>query len=234
MFSIFRETDQLEIVEQQLVEMLATCKETFRLATEAVFGEREVFEAGDELDEVDKVLNRTEREIRRELLVHGTVRGAEVDLGLMLTYMSVAKDIERIGDYCKNIWNLAQMGVSFAAAEDIEELERHRATTTALIDSALEAFSERDANAVHELIPAIKDDLKHYDDHIVSFVTSDLPGRHATPRALFYRYLKRISAHLSNTLSSVVMPVDRLDFYKPSKAVVEPEEEDLGEEGDLA
>lgn len=233
MFSIFRETDQLEIVEQQLIEMLDTCSETFRLATVALFGERDVFEAGAELDEVDKQLNKTERAIRRELLVHGTVRGAEVDLGLMLTYMSVAKDIERIGDYCKNIWNLAQMGVSFAQVEDLEELERHRARVAELIDAALKAFSEQDANAVHELIPSIKDDLKQYDDHIVAYVTSDLPGRHATPRALFYRYLKRISAHLSNTLSSVVMPVDRLDFYKPSKAVVEPDEEDMGEEGDL-
>jgi hypothetical protein len=44
----------------------------------------------------------------------------------------------------------------------------------------------------------------------------------AAPRALFYRYIKRISAHLANVLSSVVMPVDRLDFYKKSKAI-EPE-----------
>lgn len=33
------------------------------------------------------------------------------------------------------------------------------------------------------------------------------------------RYNKRISAHLSNLLTSLVMPVDRLDFYKKSKAI---------------
>ena len=48
---------------------------------------------------------------------------------------------------------------------------------------------------------------------------SDLPSRYAAPRALFYRYIKRLSRHLSNILSSVVMPVDRLDFYKKSKAI---------------
>jgi phosphate uptake regulator len=156
--------------------------------------------------------------------VHGPVRGAEVDLGLMLAYMSVAKDIERIGDYCKNIWNLAQMGVSFEAADDIEELTKHRMRVASLLERALRAFSEQDGDAVHELIPAIREDLQHYDTHIIQFVSSDLPGRYATPRALWYRYLKRISAHLSNTLSSVVMPVDRLDFYKPSKAVIEPDD----------
>jgi len=224
MFSIFRDTDQIITVENQLIEMLANCQDTFRLATAAVFGEQEVVDAGDQLDAVDKDLNRTERAIRRELLVHGTVRGAEADVGLMLAYMSVAKDIERIGDYCKNIWNLAQMGVSFKGADDEEELQRHRARVASLIEQALTAFANQDAGAVHEMIPSIREDLGHYDSHIIQFVSSDLPGRHATPRALFYRYLKRISAHLSNILSSVVMPVDRLDFYKASKAVVEPDD----------
>ena len=224
MFSIFRDTDQLATVEQQITEMLASCQDAFRLAASSLFGEEDVSVAGDQLEETDKDLNRTERAIRRELLVHGTVRGAEVDQGLMLAYMSIAKDIERVGDYCKNIWNLAQMGVSFKDADDLEELTKHRMRVASLLENALKAFSEQDGDAVHEMIPAIRDDLQHYDAHIIQFVSSELPGRYSAPRALFYRYLKRISAHLSNTLSSVVMPVDRLDFYKPSKAVVEPDD----------
>ena len=33
------------------------------------------------------------------------------------------------------------------------------------------------------------------------------------PRALYYRYLKRITAHTMNMLTSLVMPLDRLDYY---------------------
>lgn len=224
MFSIFRDTDQLVTVEHQLVEMLAGCQDTFRLATAALFGEEDVNRAGDQLDETDKDLNRTERAIRRELLVHGTVRGAEVDMGLMLAYMSVSKDIERIGDYCKNIWNLAQIGVSFKDADDAEELQVHRQRVAELIENAVAVFSGKDSDAVHRMIPVIKEDLKSYDAQIIKFVRSELPGRFSAPRALFYRYLKRISAHISNTLSSVVMPLDRIDFYKASKAVIEPDD----------
>jgi Na+/phosphate symporter len=219
MFSIFRDSDQLEAVEQQLLQMLLNCQDTFRLAAAAVFGEMEVTEAGDQLEAVDQELNKTERAIRRELLVHGTVRGAEVDQGLMLTYMSLAKDIERIGDYCKNIWNLARMGVNLSGGPDHDELTKHRNRVADLIRTALAAFAEQDAEKVHKLIPGIRNDSQHYDAHVVEFVNSDLPGRDAAPRALFYRYIKRISAHLSNVLSSVVMPVDRLDFYKKSKAI---------------
>ena len=175
--------------------------------------------AAKKLEAIDKELNRTERSIRRELLVHGTVRGAEVDQGLMLTYMSVAKDIERIGDYCKNIWNLAQMGVNLSGGPDEEGLTKHRDRVAELIQLTLDAFSAQDTDKAHLLLPAIKKDTQYYDGHLVENVSSDLPGNVAAPRALFYRYIKRISAHLSNTLTSVVMPVDRLDYYKKSKAV---------------
>ncbi|MDH3462656.1 MAG: hypothetical protein OEM32_03400 [Acidimicrobiia bacterium] len=219
MFSIFKDADQLETIEEQLLSMLASCQDTFDLATGAVLGELDVKEAGDQLEVIDSDLNKTERAIRRELLVHGTVRGAEVNQGLMLAYMSVAKDIERIGDYCKNIWNLAQMGINLANGDDREEILKHCTRVKALLSESLAAFGEQDMDKVHDLVPGIKKDTIHYDNHLVEFVNSDLPGRVAAPRALFYRYIKRISAHLSNVLTSVVMPVDRIDFYKKSKAI---------------
>lgn len=219
MFSIFRDSDQLENVEQQLAAMLAQCQDSYRIATEAVFGERDPTTAGKELLDLDQEINRTERAIRRELLVHGTVRGAEVDQGLMLTYMSVAKDIERIGDKCKDIWELTGMGANLSVGDDTEELLKHRHHVAQLIEWTLDAFTTEDAVKVHELISTIDDDADHYDSHVLQFVQTDLPSRHAAPRALFYRYIKRLSRHLSNILSSVVMPVDRLDFYKKSKAL---------------
>lgn len=219
MFSIFRDSDQLDNVEQQLGAMLAQCQDAYRIATEAVFGERDPISAGRELLELDQEINRTERAVRRELLVHGTVRGAQVDQGLMLTYMSVAKDIERIGDKCKDIWELTEMGANFSVGDDTEELTKHRNHVAELIEWTLDAFTTEDADKVHELITTINDDADHYDSHVFHFVQSDLPSRFAAPRALFYRYIKRLSRHLSNILSSVVMPVDRLDFYKKSKAL---------------
>lgn len=219
MFSIFRDSDQLENVEQQLAGMLAQCQDAYRIATEAVFGESDPISSGDELLELDREINRTERAIRRELLVHGTVRGAELDLGLMLTYMSVAKDIERIGDKCKDIWELTGMGANFSVGDDLEELTRHREHVAQLITWTLDAFTTEDADKVHELISTIRDDAAHYDSHVLHFVQSEMPSRHAAPRALFYRYIKRLSLHLSNILSSVVMPVDRLDFYRREKAI---------------
>ena len=163
MFSIFRDSDQLENVEQQLAAMLAQCQDAYRIASEAVFGESDPTAAGVELLALDQEINRTERAIRRELLVHGTVRGAEVDQGLMLTYMSVAKDIERIGDKCKDIWELSSMGANLSVGDDTEELTKHRRHVAQLIDWTLDAFTAEDADRVHQLISTINDDAAHYD-----------------------------------------------------------------------
>lgn len=219
MFSIFRDADQLESVEQQLLQMLASCQDAFRLATGTVLGEGDVVSDSEVVVSLDKDINRLERAIRRELLIHGTVRGAEVDQGLMLTYMSLAKDAERIGDKCKDILELGQMGADFTHGDDVAELIEHRNHVAELINETQEALAGQLSERAHELIQAIGENEDRYDQHVARFVMSDLPSRYAAPRALFYRYIKRISGHLSNMLSSVVMPVDRLDFYHPDKAI---------------
>ena len=223
MFSLFRDADQLQAIEAQLVEMLASCQDAYRLATSAAFGEADTVKSGMDLLSLDKDINRMERRIRRELLIHGTVRGAEVDQGLMLTYMSLAKDIERIGDKCKDIWELAQMGANLSVGESASELQRDRERIAKLIEETLNAFTSEDSDKVHELVQGIQNADDYYDQHVQKFVMSTFPSKEVAPRALFYRYIKRLSAHLANILSSVVMPVDRLDFYNPEKAIEEAE-----------
>ena len=219
MFSLFRDAQQLENVETQLVQMLETCSRMFDLAVGALMRTSDPAAVAEEIFALDKELNRTEREIRRELLVHGSGWGAEVDYGLMLAYMSVATDVERVGDYCKNLWNLADLGVDFSAGADRAEIEEHFREVAELIVVTTKVFRDQEESAVHELIPEIKRDEKLYDDRMALFIRSDEPGTFAAPRAILYRYIKRISAHLSNLLTSLVMPVDRLDFYKKSKAI---------------
>jgi phosphate uptake regulator len=219
MFSIFRDADQLQNVEDQIDTMLGDARTMYDLAVSSLLGHRSPADVSEELWAMDKSMNKAERDIRRELLIHGTVRGAEVDQGLMLVYMSISKDIERIGDYCKNIWDLADLNIDLRSGDDLIELQQHAGEVAELLNAGTEAFLNEDAEAVHELVPRIHDLVAHFDQHVDDYVTSEKPGYHAAPRALLFRHLKRIAAHLSNVLSSVVMPVDRLDFYKKSKAL---------------
>ncbi len=54
----------------------------------------------------DREINQREKDIRRRIVEHLSLRG-EADVPACLVLMSVVKDAERIGDYCKNIYEVA-------------------------------------------------------------------------------------------------------------------------------
>ena len=217
MFSIFKEADSRE-VEAHLDGMLADCIRMFELATDAMFGVQPSDAVRDELWALDKQVNRGEWMVRRELLVRGAVRHAEIEQGLLFAYMSVAKDIERIGDYCKNIWDLTKIGVNLGGQPDTETLLAEAETIHGLLDAGRAAFAAQDQKVVHELIPKLDLAASNHDQIVYALARSDAPASEAVPRALYYRFLKRIVSHMENVLTSVVMPLDRIDYYKQPKS----------------
>ena len=96
----------IEEVEAQLVQMLRDGKAVYDAATSAVFGGGKSKETKREVKSTDREINQAQRDVRRALIVHASVSGS-IDLPLVLTYMSVVKDAERVGDYAKNLYDIA-------------------------------------------------------------------------------------------------------------------------------
>src|SRR5690606_32643520 len=115
--------ERLERVEAKARTMLAHDKHEFDLAMSALLGDVAASEVNDELRSTDKKVNQLEREIRRELIVHSSVFGG-IDSPAVLVYMSVVKDIERVGDYAKNLLDLARDGADLSRAPDADEWRR--------------------------------------------------------------------------------------------------------------
>lgn len=206
----------LEAIEQKLVKMLLDGRKVFDTSSGTLLEGRSPAEANDEVRGTDRAINQMEQEVRRELVVHASVHG-KLDLPSVLTYMSVVKDAERIGDYAKNILDLAQYGADFRGAPDEEELERYRAAVSQLIQDAADVFSDRDVPSAGKLLTKADGFLDEYDERVQR--AFDYQGRagEAVARALYYRYLKRITAHVMNMMSALVMPVDRIDYYDEDK-----------------
>lgn len=209
---------QLEEIEGLIHQMLLDCRHTFDLAANALIGGTEPSTVGKRISKVDIGVNKAERAVRKELVVHTSVHGARADLPLVLSFMSIVKDAERVGDYSKNIWDLADAGIDLSTAPDLEQLTAMRDRTSESIDEAARIFRERDTAAAHEMIKMLDLVLDEYDAAILEQMEATGPARDAVARALLFRYLKRIGAHLMNVLSSLVMPVHRLDFYDEKKA----------------
>jgi len=76
-----------------------------------------------------------------------------------------------------------------------------------------EILTVRDEERARAYI-ARSDELRREFDNLVNeLVHSTEPALQAVPRALLYRFLKRITAHSLNVVTAVIMPVDRLDYY---------------------
>lgn len=209
---------QLEQIEAQIRQMLVDDRHTFDNAINALIGGTDPALVGKDIRKTDKGVNKAERAVRRELVVHVSVRGTSADIPLVLASMSVVKDAERIGDYSKNIWDIANSGVDLSEAEDIDTLMRYRDLISKLIGETARVFGEKDQVTAHTMLQAGDDLQDEYDELIDQQLHTDKPAREAVPRALLYRYFKRITAHLMNILTSLVMPIDRLDYYDETKA----------------
>ncbi len=211
-----RGEDRLEHAGNKLLEMLANDRHSFDAAISALLGGADPTIVGRDLERTDRLVNEAERELRRQLVVHTSVHGTSQVTGALI-YMSIVKDVERIGDYAKNIYDVAALGVDLSHAPDRDELLGHSDRISEMITEASRAFADEDREEASRLIAAGDAMQDVFDAHVAELVQSDRPGRDAVPRALLYRYYKRIVGHLMNVLSSLVMPVDRLDYFDEEK-----------------
>lgn len=202
----------LSRVEGLVREMFQHDRREFELATAALLGDMPADVVGRDIRELDRKVNALEREIRRALVVHASVQ-AHVDTPSLLIYMSIVKDVERLGDYAKNLVDLARDGARFDTLDDAAEWRQLLASLLTLIDRVGEAFLSHGDEEARVLLAPANQLLQRFNVHVSALVRGDDAGPQPVARALAYRYLKRVVAHLLNVLSAVIMPIDKLDFF---------------------
>ena len=195
-------------------EMLAMCEEMVSTCVEVL---RRQDDASIDIDilTMDKKLNAFERDVRRKVMTHLSL-GNNADLTAGLVLISIVIDIERIGDYSKNIHDLAVMHPARLEGGPLEEelglLERE---TQDILSKASRSFREGDEELARQLMAEYKDDISGRSRDLERALVSEgviADARQATSLALYMRFLKRISAHARNLASSVVNPFDRIGY----------------------
>tara|TARA_Y100000768_G_scaffold126774_1_gene94061 strand:- start:951 stop:1616 length:666 start_codon:yes stop_codon:yes gene_type:complete len=206
------------LYEQALVESYEMLDIDLSMFTESVRSLRESDSADINIDiyDMDKKINSFERDVRRKIMTHLTVNPQQ-DLSSGLVLVSVVIDIERIGDYTKNIYDLALNHPSKLVGGNYEEslLEVEESTRKFFIDS-VKSFKEQDIDLARRLMEDYKTEIsskcEEITKSIVSGKSSDISSSDAAAVALYARYLKRISAHCRNLISSIVNPFERIGY----------------------
>jgi len=163
----------------------------------------------------DKKINKYEREVRRKVLAHLTV-SRPTDVGPGLVLISVVGNVERIGDYTKNITELATAHPNrlhgFKFEDELAEVELK---LTDRFKKVTEAFASSNEELARQIMEGHRDIASWCDttvNEIIIGPTEGLHTGHAVVLALYIRFLKRIWAHLTNISSSIVNPFPRIGY----------------------
>ena len=210
--SFFRRGETgLDLVAQRTITMLGDARHSFDLACGAVLGGASLESVADDIRETDDRINRTEQELRGELVTHVAVQGT-LEIGSVLSYTLLIKKIERIGDQAKNILDLAEEGVSLDAQADTEAMLEIRRQISTMMAETAELLSSEDADAIADFRDRC-DTMRHdLESQIREYMHSEEPGVHAVPRAILYRYWKRIVANLAGIVTSATEPIQHQDY----------------------
>jgi len=165
---------------------------------------------------MDKKINSFEMDVRRKVATHLVVANSQ-DIGPGLVLTSVVIDIERIGDYTKNIYDLAVRHPKKLYVESIEDrVESIENSTVNYFNDTIDAFKNQDVDKARVLMTSYKDDISKESqglvEDIISGKISDLDVSQSASIVLYARYLKRIAAHSRNLISSVVNPFERIGY----------------------
>ena len=225
LYEALRGKDAISEMIGEFVEMLEIGRWMFAKSCAVVEKRIPPDEVREELFKRDRLINKLERTVREQIVVH-LVTGHEADIGMCLVLMSIVKDAERIGDYCKNVF---LVGTQFTGRYERSEYAVPLGSLEAQIDElfprAQEAFSQAKRTESRMVVEDSSVIRKQCDFLIQQLLT---PGGAAAPDeaaalVIRARFLKRISAHLGNIATSVGNPVPMLD-YRGKKPLDEPHE----------
>jgi phosphate transport system protein len=212
--TIFKKDTLMNRAYQRSFEMLDITQVMFKEAKESL-RHREDSEVDLGIKETDKKVNSYERGVRRMVLKHLVVIGA-VDLPSGLVLISIIIDIERIGDYAKNMVELALDHPGKLHGGEFEE--KISCIEVGLEDNFTQTkkcFEKEDANIALELLEKyawVNDACDEIVRNVVREKDKSINSGDAAALALYTRWLKRINSHLRNITTSVVNPFDRIGF----------------------
>lgn len=167
--------------------------------------------------EKDKEINAAEIDIRRRIFIYLTVNQPNKKYNVAMIMSLISHDMERIGDYSKNISDLSDRykdSLEFGKFNNpIKVIENLVLNEFSAVNSHFMGSSERIHKSIGEGLTECNNNiealLKEVHDNADE---TGLPNEQIITLIMYLRFLKRISSHLRNITSSYTNPIDRIGF----------------------
>jgi len=217
----FQKHNSIGFMEETFIQMMDNAKSMFEYLEDVLHDKAGWREKVNEFYATDRKINKAEQDIREKIVNH-FVLNPEPGISECLILMSVVKDAERLGDYCKNIFEMVrnpEFPSHIECHEDIVcGMDMVRDIISKMFDGSKEAFSTQSEEKAREVLKLHGQAKAQCDGIIEKTINGEKYGMtagQAVVCALRARFLRRMASHLENINSSVLVPIHRLDF-KPS------------------
>jgi phosphate uptake regulator len=211
LLSIFRPGNPLNSISQDFKEMLSIDLKMATIVEPHIFDQSLTMEQQSKIYKLDVKVNKLERKIRKQIIAHASLTGT--DIGYCFMMMSIVKDAERIGDYVKNITEIKSLGGGEVPEGPIRtELQELVSNAMLLLKDAAKVVEKEDIERAQELVEIGRTSGKRCDRLLVELAKTKYGASKTTAMVLLTRFYKRLGGHAMNIISSVLMPVHKVDF----------------------
>ena len=222
LLSIFRSQNPLTEMGEDFARMLKLAQEMTLSAGGSFFERNTVPEERKRIRKQDIQVNQLERRIRKQVVAHLSVPGNTADVPYCLLLMSLVKDVERLGDYAKNILELVDFSPERLPDDEVvKNLLSIRQGIEEAFQAASEVFTTLKPEWALQLIREGREIAQGSDALIERIAGANYDTGTTTALVLATRYYKRIGGHLLNVVSSVVMPVHKVDYFDEDEILSE-------------
>ena len=167
----------------------------------------------------DSEINRFQKDVRRKVVTHYAITQNTDDLPSGLVLLNMVVDVERVGDYTKNILDLALNYPDTIRAEDFSnDLAAIEEEVISRFNKTIKAINTQDEIIAKSLMASYKKTVIRVSDQIVNGCISGKIEQGNESKtvalALYARYLKRIGGHLKNISTILVNPFEAVGYKK--------------------
>jgi len=158
----------------------------------------------------DDVVNEGEQAVRRLVLEHLSI-DPERERIQSLILVAAVQEAERIGDLAKSLAAASTLADAPRLSHHAEPLRQLRERLFRLLGETRRGFVKADAQAAHRVMQEHNEVKAFVADYLETIAhADDVTSNEAVVYAISARMMSRISSHLSNIVSSTLVPFDQI------------------------
>ncbi|HLP92360.1 MAG TPA: phosphate signaling complex protein PhoU [Nostocaceae cyanobacterium] len=193
-------TRAIRRLEQDVLRMGALVEQSFRLSHQALFAHN--LTAAEEIPRLDKKIDRFYKQIESDCTAIMTVQAPSAqDLRCLSAFMQLVRDLERIGDYAKDLAEISIKLFPYPPHESLPEIAVMSHHAQAMLATSLVALADLD-EASGLSVKQLDDAVDHAYEHLYQTLAHqrDVPGvvEPILLLALAIRCLERMADHATN------------------------------------